>query len=59
MSNKKNRLKKVFYGMIFASSKPRTKKVWHKICYGCHFGRFRAISAILAVSLAIAHLASR
>jgi len=45
--------------MIFAISKPRTKKVWHKICCNCHFGRKRAISAILAVSLAIAHLANR
>jgi len=44
--------------MIFAISKPRTKKVWHEICSACHFGRCRAIYAILAVSLTIAHLAN-
>ncbi len=38
--------------MIFASSKPRTKKVWHEICCGCHFGSRRAVSAILAVKAA-------
>jgi hypothetical protein len=33
--------------------------VWHEICSACHFGSFCPISAILAVSLAIAHLANR
>jgi hypothetical protein len=31
--------------------------LWHEICYICHFGSLRGRSAILAVSLAIAHLA--
>ena len=34
--------------MIFAL--PTWQNVWHKICWGCHFGSFRAPPAILAVT---------
>jgi hypothetical protein len=53
LSNKKNERKKYFllaHDLLYANIIPNP---------ACHFGSFRAISAILAVSLAIAHLASR
>jgi hypothetical protein len=49
---RKNSLRKISPASIW-------QLVWHEICSACHFGSFCPISAILAVWLAIAHLANR